>query len=207
MNQYLAAKIHSIRFVGLCIARLFIIKQRSLLLFCILTVTMATANTEEIGGDFSLTDHHNKSFELEQLKGKLVLLFFGYTYCPDICPTELANLAMVFDELKSQADQVQGLFISLDPERDTPEVLHDYVGYFSEGLLGLTGSEAEVRQVARQYRVKYQRHEKKGGGYSIDHSANLYVINREGILSAVVPYGMPPEHVLELVQGLLAEEG
>ncbi len=182
-------------------------KRLTLILFFILAVTTATVSSEEIGGDFSLTDHNNTTFKLDQLKGKLVLLFFGYTYCPDICPTELANLAMVFDGLKSQADRVQGLFISLDPERDTPEVLHNYVDYFSDGLLGLTGSKDEVAKVARQYRVQYQRHEKKGGGYSIDHSANLYVINGEGRLTAVVPYGMPPEHVLDLVQGMLAEEG
>jgi cytochrome oxidase Cu insertion factor (SCO1/SenC/PrrC family) len=182
-------------------------KQMAVIVFCILSVAVATASSEELGGEFSLTDHNNTTFELHQLKGKLVLLFFGYTYCPDICPTELANLAAVFDGLKGEADRVQGLFISLDPKRDTPEVLHDYVAYFSKDLLGLTGSEDEVAQVARQYRVKYQRHDKQGGGYSIDHSANLYVINSSGRLTAVVPYGMPPEHLLNLVRGLLAEEG
>ena len=161
---------------------------------------------EEIGGEFTLTDHNNNSFQLSQLKGKLVLLFFGYTYCPDICPTELANLAKVFNELKARTSQVQGLFVTLDPQRDTPEVLSDYVGYFSKGLLGLTGSENEIAQVARQYRVKYKRHDKKGGDYSIDHSANLYVIDSNGALAVVVPYGMPPEHLLNLILGLLAEE-
>lgn len=182
-------------------------KQLPVIVFCLLSVAVAAASTEELGGEFSLTDHNNTTFELQQLQGKLVLLFFGYTYCPDICPTELANLAAVFDGLKGQADRVQGVFISLDPKRDTPEVLHDYVGYFSKGVLGLTGSEDEVAQVASQYRVKYQRHEKRGGGYSIDHSADLYVINRNGQLAAVVPYGMPPEHLLNLLRGLLAEGG
>jgi cytochrome oxidase Cu insertion factor (SCO1/SenC/PrrC family) len=169
-------------------------------------MTIAQGSNDRIGGDFQLIDHHNQPFALNQLEGKLVLLFFGYTYCPDICPTELANLAAVFDALGDQADKVQGLFVSLDPARDTPEVLANYVGYFHPGMVGLTGSEAEVQQLAKQYRVNYQRHERADGGYSIDHSANLYLINGQGELTAVVPYGLPPEHVLEMVQGILAED-
>lgn len=178
-----------------------------LLLFCTLSVTVTWANTEELGGDFSLTDHNNNPFELRQFQGKLVLLFFGYTYCPDICPTELANLAAVLNGLDGQAERVQGLFVTLDPTRDTPEVLHNYVRYFDERLIGLTGSEAEVAQVASQYRVNYRRHAKADGSYSIDHSANLYLIDSQGVLSAVVPYGLPPTHVLDMVRGLLNEDG
>jgi cytochrome oxidase Cu insertion factor (SCO1/SenC/PrrC family) len=174
-----------------------------LLMFSLLSVTLTWANTEELGGDFRLIDHNNNPFTLQQLQGKTVLLFFGYTYCPDICPTELANIAAVLNELNNQTDQVQGLFVSLDPSRDTPEVLYDYVRYFNQGLVGLTGSEEAVAQVARQYRVNYRRHEKGNGSYTIDHSANLYLIDRQGILSAVVPYGLPPQHVLKVVRGLL----
>jgi cytochrome oxidase Cu insertion factor (SCO1/SenC/PrrC family) len=163
------------------------------------------AKAEELGGDFALTDHFGEPFELAQLRGKLVLLFFGYTYCPDICPSELANLAAVLDGLGDRASQVQGLFVSLDPQRDTPAVLHDYTRYFNQDLLGLTGSPAEVAQVARQYRVKYLRHDKPDGSYSLDHSADLYVIDPQGELTAVVPYGLPPEHVLELVHGMLKQ--
>ncbi|MES9970086.1 MAG: SCO family protein [Candidatus Thiodiazotropha sp.] len=178
-----------------------------LLIFCVLSVSVARANSEEIGGNFRLTDHNNNPFELSQLQGKLVLLFFGYTYCPDICPSELANMAAVLNGLDDQAERVQGLFVSLDPVRDTPELLHDYVSYFNQDLIGLTGSEAEVAQVARQYRVNYRRHTKADGSYSIDHSANLYMIDSHGTLSAVVPYGLPPTHVLDMVRGLLAEDG
>ncbi|MBT2991074.1 MAG: SCO family protein [Candidatus Thiodiazotropha sp. (ex Ctena orbiculata)] len=176
-----------------------------LLLSAVLTLAVSWADSEELGGNFSLTDHNNRPFELHQLKGKLVLLFFGYTYCPDICPTELANLSAVLNALDDQAERVQGLFVSLDPGRDTPAVLHDYVRHFNRGLVGLTGSEEEVAQVARQYRVDYRRHEKEDGGYSIDHSVNLYLIDSQGALSAVVPYGLPPQHLLETVRGLLAE--
>lgn len=174
------------------------------LLFCGLLLFIAIqAHGRGMGGDFSLTDHDGQPFELSQLRGKLVLLFFGYTYCPDICPTELSNISAVFDGLGEQADQVHGLFVSLDPERDTPEVLRRYTQYFSSSLTGLTGSKEQLDQVAGMYRVRYQHHEMNGGRYSIDHSANLYVIDREGRLASVVPYGLPPEHVLGLVQSLL----
>ncbi|MCG8027230.1 MAG: SCO family protein [Candidatus Thiodiazotropha taylori] len=177
------------------------------LLFTLLSVTMASAATDEIGGDFMLTDHNNDTFRLSQLRGKLVMLSFGYTYCPDICPTELAKLAVVFDTLKEQSDRLQGLFVSLDPDRDTPAVLSDYVDYFNSEFVGLTGTETAVDEVARQYRVKYQRNHKDGGAYSIDHSANLYLIDRKGALAAVIPYGMPVEHIVDVVRGMLSGDG
>lgn len=176
----------------------------SILLFS--PMTLVQGSDDKIGGDFQLKDHRGQPFELNQLEGKLVMLFFGYTYCPDICPTELGNMAAVFDALGEQAERVQGVFVSLDPARDTAEVLANYVSYFHPEMLGLTGSQVEIERVTQQYRVSYQRHERADGGYSIDHSANLYLINTEGELTAVVPYGLPPEHVLEMVQGILAEE-
>ena len=172
----------------------------TLILFVACTVVAAP------GGDFSLTDHNGESFRLQQLRGKLVLLFFGYTHCPDICPTELANLAAVMNTLGDRAAEVQGVFVSLDPERDTPALLRDYTRYFSDNLIGLTGSQEEIAAVARQYRVKYNKHWKENGGYSLDHSVNLYVIDRNGLLSTIVPYGLPPEHVLMLIRRLLQGE-
>ncbi len=180
------------------------------LLLVLALIGAAPANAKAqpgIGGDFSLIDDDGRPFELNQLRGKLVLLFFGYTFCPDICPTELSNLAAVLDALGPKAERVQGLFVSLDPLRDTPSVLHDYTRYFNETLIGLTGTPDQVERVAQQYRVRYQRHELADGRYSLDHSANLYVIDGEGRLAAVVPYGLPPEHVLELVRDLLAKGG
>ena len=162
------------------------------------------AKAAEVGGDFSLTDQNGEPFRLQQLRGKVVLLFFGYTYCPDICPTELSNIAAVLDGLETQAQNVQGIFITLDAERDKPHVLKDYTSYFNKELLGLTGSQAEIDRVAERYRVKYQKHAMQEGRYGIDHSANLYVIDQSGNLATVVPYGFPPEHVLTIVQHLLS---
>ncbi len=159
-----------------------------------------------IGGDFSLTNQHGHPFQLQQLRGKVVLMLFGYTFCPDICPTELASLAAVLKQLEGAAEQVQGVFVTIDPARDTPEVLKDYVGYFGKDLIGLSGSLDEVERVAGQYRVKYRKQPRPGGAYSMDHSADLYVIDRSGQLFAVVPYGLPPEHVLGVVQRLLESD-
>jgi protein SCO1/2 len=161
---------------------------------------------DSIGGDFSLTDQDGRSFQLNQLGGKVVLLFFGYTFCPDICPTELASLAAVLNALEDDTEQVQAVFVTVDPERDTPEVLKSYVSYFNKNLIGLTGSSDQIAQVTNRYRVKFHKHSRPGGAYSIDHSANLYVINRAGQLAMVVPYGLPPEHVLSVVRHLLIDD-
>lgn len=161
------------------------------------------ANSAAGDDDFSLIDQHGEPFRLQQLRGKVILLSFGYTYCPDICPTELAAISRVLDGLGNKAQKVQGLFISLDPQRDTPAVLKSYLTYFHPDLLGLTGSENTIRQVAGRYRVRYRKHRQPASGYSLDHSANLYIIDQTGELSTVVPYGLPPEHVLRVVRSML----
>jgi len=158
---------------------------------------------EPLGGDFSLTDQDGRLFELQQLRGKVVLIFFGYTFCPDICPTELATVAAVLNELEDDSEQVQGVFVSVDPERDNPQILKSYIGYFNKHLIGLTGSPDEIERVANRYRVKFRKQPRTDGAYSMDHSANLYVIDRTGQLFAVIPYGLPPEHVLGVVRRLL----
>jgi len=158
-------------------------------------------SNNEVGGDFTLTDQNNKKFELKQLRGKLVLIFFGYTYCPDICPTELSSVAYVLRALKDDAKKVQGLFVSIDPERDTPEKLKQYVPYFSPDLLGLTGSLAEVNKVADAYHVQRRIHPHKSSdkNYLVDHSANLYVISPEGKVIHIIPFGLPVEHIQDIV--------
>lgn len=164
------------------------------------------AKAQQLGGDFILLDQEGRRFDSQQLRGKVVLLFFGYTYCPDICPTELSNIAAVLDSLEQMSNAVQGLFITLDAERDKPDVLKSYTEYFSSGLVGLTGTQPEIDRVASMYGVKFQKHIADDQRYSIDHSANLYIIDRDGRLATVVPYGLPPEHVLGVVQELLKRE-
>lgn len=163
------------------------------------------ANAEEkttVGGDFSLIDHHGEKFELTQLRGKLVLIFFGYTFCPDICPTELSSLAKVLKSLGMDADKVSALFVSIDPERDTPEKLKNYVPFFSPKLIGLTGSVSQVEAVAEAYHVQKKIHSRKTADdyYMVDHSANLYILGTQGEMLHLIPFGLPTEHILRVVQ-------
>jgi cytochrome oxidase Cu insertion factor (SCO1/SenC/PrrC family) len=156
-----------------------------------------------IGGDFTLIDQDEKPFRLQQLRGKVVVLLFGYTYCPDFCPTGLTQLSMLLDELGGEADRVQGIFITIDPERDSPWVLRRYLGYFNKHLIGLSGSQREIDRVVEQFSVKVQKQASADEHYTMDHSAGFYLIDPTGQLATVVPYGFPPEHVLCLVQHLL----
>lgn len=175
-------------------------------LFLLLMLSLGwptTGLSNALGGDFDLTDQDGRPFHLQQLRGKVVLMFFGYTFCPDICPTELANMAWVLGRLQNRSDQVQGLFVTLDPERDKPEVLKNYTRFFNSELLGLTGTERQIRQVAKQYRVQYRRHQISNDSYTMDHSSNLYVIDRNGKLVTMVPYGLPVDHVLALLNRTL----
>ncbi len=161
-----------------------------------------TDNKPTIGGDFTLTDHNGQRFELTQLRGKLVMLFFGYTYCPDICPTELATMAKLLKQLGKDSDKVSALFITVDPERDTVEKLKDYVPFFSPHLIGLTGTKDEINKVTKAYRVQSKIHSRKENSdyYLVDHSANLYVIDGQGKLIHLIPFGLPAEHILQVLK-------
>ncbi len=156
----------------------------------------------KVGGDFTLTDHNGDKFELKSLRGKLVLIFFGYTYCPDICPTELSSIAYVLRSLKEDADNVKALFISIDPERDTVEKLKQYVPYYSPQLIGLRGSLDEVNKVADAYHVqrKIHPHDESNKNYLVDHSANLFVLGTDGEIIHIVPFGLPIEHIQKVVR-------
>lgn len=174
---------------------------QGLLITCLLTLCHTAV--ARLGGDFTLTDQQGQPFQLQQLRGKVVILTFGYTYCPDICPTELAGVSRVLDGLGADAERVRGLFITLDPQRDTPQVLKAYLSYFNSALIGLTGTDEAIRQVATGYRVQYEKHPQPDGSYSLDHSANLYLIDQQGALFSVIPHGLPPAHVLRVVQAML----
>ena len=168
--------------------------------------TIPPPQTNELGGDFQLTDHHGNNFDLKQLRGKVSLLFFGYTHCPDVCPTELANMSRLLKQLDRESGKVQGLFISVDPERDTPERLSQYVPYFHPKLIGLTGSVADVKSVTSAYKV-HSTFQKTGGKdlqYLVDHSANLFIIDGNGKLAQIIPFGFPQAHILEAVKRSIA---
>ncbi len=133
-------------------------------------------------------------------KGKVVLLFFGFTFCPDICPTGLIELDATLEELGDRKKEVQVLFISVDPERDTPEALKEFVTYFNSTFIGLTGTPQEIRIVAEQYGVKFEKVSVEGGGdYLVRHSANTFVIDPEGDHVDTIPHNTPPEEMARIV--------
>ncbi|HXZ51511.1 MAG TPA: SCO family protein [Burkholderiales bacterium] len=143
----------------------------------------------DYGKQLSLTDQNGRARSLQDFRGKVVVLFFGYTHCPDVCPTTLAEMAQVMKKLRAEADRVQVLFVTVDPERDTPAVLSRYVPAFDPRFLGLYGDAEATRRAAKEFKVFYEV--KKGetpGEYTVDHSAGSYVLDTKGRLRLFVGY-------------------
>ena len=144
--------------------------------------TATGTGTALVGGPFSLTDQDGRKVTDKDFLGKYMLVFFGYTYCPDICPTELQVMSAALDNLRAKADEIQLIFITFDPQRDTPEVLKQYVTNFHPRLIALTGTPEEIAVAAKAYRVFYSKIENSSGPdtYLMDHSTITYLMDREG---------------------------
>ena len=157
---------------------------------------------DQLGGDFSLTKTDSSKLHLSDIRGQVGVLFFGFTHCPDVCPNTLYEIKRLLVSLEDQADQVQVLFISVDTERDTPEILSDYVAYFDPRVIGLTGNKTEIDAVLRQYHAKASV-DKVAGEYQVEHSANIFLINRKGALSSIVlprtPFSVLQQQVQKLI--------
>ncbi len=146
------------------------------------------------GRDFSLLDTSGKPRTLADYRGKAVVIFFGYTQCPDVCPTTLAELAEVMKKLGPEADRVQVLFVTVDPERDTPELLSKYVPAFDPRFAGLYGDAAATERVAKEFKIIYQKQPgATPGSYTVDHSAGTYIFDPQGRLRLYVSYGQGPD--------------
>lgn len=159
------------------------------------------------GGDFTL-ESANGPFSLKAQRGKVVLLYFGYTHCPDVCPTTLEGIAQAFKALKKDDQaKVEAVFVSVDPERDTPKKLAAYTKFFSPAIIGVTGTPAQVARVAKQYGAVYHKVKNpSGGGYLVDHSANTYVIAQDGTLNTILPYPTPLKKIDKVILSLLSPE-
>jgi protein SCO1/2 len=157
-----------------------------------------------IGGPFRLVDQNGKAVTDADLKGKWSLVYFGYTHCPDACPTALNDIAIALDQLGPKREAVRSVFITVDPERDTPEVLKDYVTSFDAQILALSGSPEEIARAAKAYRVYYAKHPEPGGDYSMDHSSVIYVMDPEGRFTASFTHQSTPEEIAERLKKLLA---
>jgi protein SCO1/2 len=152
------------------------------------------AGQASIGGDFHLVDQTGKPVDQSILKGKWTAVFFGYTYCPDVCPTTLTTLGTAVDELGPKAKDFQVVFITVDPHRDTPAQLKAYLssGSFPRGTIGLTGTDQEIATAANAYKVYFQK-QGNGTNYSVDHSSAVYLMNPAGRFDSVIPYGITPD--------------
>lgn len=159
----------------------------------------------EYAKDFALTDHNGKPRTLTDFKGKAVVMFFGYTQCPDVCPTTMAEMANVMKELGPQADKVQVLFVTVDPARDTPQILSQYVPAFDKRFLGLYGDEAATAKVAKEFKVFYQKVPgKTAGSYTMDHTAGSYVFDPQGHIRLFVRHGQGAEPIVHDLKLLLS---
>jgi len=158
-----------------------------------------------VGGPFTLTDARGGRRSLASFKGKIVLLYFGYTFCPDVCPTDLMEIARMMKAMGPDARKLQPVFVTLDPERDTPQVLRAYVAAFDRRFVALTGSVEEIRQVATSWKTWFGKVQPPGGRpYLIDHTAFTYLIDREGRYVAYFPPGTTGDRMAELVREVLS---
>jgi protein SCO1/2 len=176
-------------------------------------VTPLSAPTR--GGPFSLVDHRGRAVTDEDFRDSFMLVFFGYTYCPDICPTELNTMALALDLLDEAGEKVQPILISVDPERDTTEMLADYVTAFHPRLIGLTGTLAQVAAAAKVYHARYlkvpwpsaeadgESDASESTDYGVAHSASVYLVAPGGRILATYPRGMTPEHMAADIRGFL----
>jgi protein SCO1 len=157
-----------------------------------------------VAPEFELTRVNGNTFQLSEQRGKIVMLFFGYTSCPDVCPTTMAELNQALRELGSQADQVQVIFVTVDPQRDTPERVQEYVNHFNPSFIGLSGSEAELSKVWSDYGVFREVVEgKSAAGYLVDHTARVTLIDQQGNLRVSFPFDTPVEDIVHDVELLL----
>ena len=151
---------------------------------------------EPVGGPFALIDHTGSPRTDRDFRGKLLLIYFGFTYCPDICPADLQNIGLALDQLGAAGDKVQPLFITVDPERDTPEHLAQYVQMFHPRLIALTGDAAAILAAADAYKVYYAKVPyQRGDGYTVDHTAFIYLMGTDGKYLGFFPPGTTPERI------------
>ena len=157
-------------------------------------------NRGPIGGPFALVDHTGKVRKDEDFRGKLLLIYFGYSYCPDVCLTDLQQIGLAVDRLGTAGEAVQPLFITLDPERDTAAHLADYVPLFHPRLIGLTGSAEQIHRVALAYKVYYAKYPPSSSDYVIDHSSFIYLVDAYGKYIGFFPPGTTFDRMIEIIK-------
>lgn len=158
-----------------------------------------------IGGPIKLTDQDGKPFDSASLAGKPYAVFFGFTHCPEACPTTLSEIARTEDEIGDPAKELTTLFITVDPERDTPAVMKDYISNFGGNTIGLSGTPEEIAKAAKEYRVFYKKVPTSDGSYTMDHTAVLYLMDRKGEFRDIIAYSEDHSRFVEKFKKLLAD--
>lgn len=166
----------------------------------------AASGQADVGGPFELVNQDGQPVDQSILEGRWSVVFFGFTYCPDICPSTLQAVAAAQEQLGPRAADLQTVFISVDPERDTPEQLKTYLSLeaFPDGVVGLTGSPEQIEQVAKSYYV-YYRKSGEGPDYTIDHSTAAYLMDPQGRFNRVLAYGLSPDEMARLIRTAMQE--
>lgn len=161
--------------------------------------------TPLIGGPFTLTSADGRTVTDQTYRGKWMLIYFGYTFCPDACPTALSNISVALQKMGSEADKLQPLFITVDPKRDTRQVMSAYLESFDHRIVGLVGTQAQTDAVAKTYRVYFEPHKDGGDNYLIDHSVYFYLMDPDGKFVDVIEGVTPGDQMAERLQELISE--
>jgi len=156
-----------------------------------------------LNSSFERLSHTGEIKKITDFKGSVVAIFFGFTHCPDICPTSMQELKFIKESLGKQSDKLQVIFITLDPERDNQSLLNSYVPSFDKSFIGLTGSQDDINRVASQYKIFHMK-VGEGDSYTIDHSSGIYIIDKDGKIRVRHPYGSKVESIIEDIQHLIS---
>jgi protein SCO1/2 len=157
------------------------------------------------GGDYALVDQKGRAVDETMFVGQPSLLFFGYTHCPDVCPTTLAEMAAWFEALGEEAQGLKGVFVTIDPTRDTPEMLDQYVSWVSDRVLAVTGSQAEIAKIVDAWGVTAEKVPGTDGNYTMNHTASVFLVSAQGQFEGTIAYGESMEATLAKIRRLLAE--
>ena len=156
------------------------------------------------GGQFTLVDQRGNPVDRSVFLGRPSLLFFGYTHCPDVCPTTMGEMQGWFSALGDEAKTLQGVFVTVDPQRDTPQILGDYVSFVSDRIVGLTGSQAEIDKVVKDWGVVAEKVPQDDGGYLMNHTASVFLVNAKGEFQGTIAYGEDTNSALDKIRRLVA---
>lgn len=158
-----------------------------------------------LGGDFTLTDQHGESFRLYEQTSEAMLLFFGYTSCPDVCPATMSRLRIAYEKMRLEPGQLQTVFVTVDPWRDTPQRLGEYLGYFGIDAIGLSGTIPQIDEVVDLFKVHYRHGDMVDGEYPVDHSTSLFLLDAQREVRFLFDHTDPPATIAAVIQSLLQE--